>query len=51
MASKQSFTLWAPTGEKYVTTSRTEATRLKAQGYSEKKPTPKQVEANTGQAK
>jgi hypothetical protein len=30
-------TLYSPNGEKYVTGSRTEITRLKAQGYTEKK--------------
>jgi hypothetical protein len=49
--AEKSTTLYSPAGEKYVTSSRAEVTRLKAQGYSEKKPTPKQVEANTGQAK
>lgn len=44
--SHSTTTLYAPSGEKYESDSRTETTRLVAQGYSEKKPTPKQVEAN-----
>lgn len=37
------FTLYSPTGEAYQTSDKTEAVRLQAHGYSEEKPTPKQV--------
>lgn len=42
-------TLYSPTGEKYATGDKTEQTQLKAAGYSEKKPTPTQVKAATGE--
>jgi hypothetical protein len=41
-------TLFSPAGEKYETGSRAEVTRLIAAGYSEKKPTPTQIAAETG---
>jgi len=41
--------LFSPLGDKYVTDSQTEITRLKAQGYSEKRPTPTQVAVNNGE--
>lgn len=37
MADKK-FTLYSPEGEKYETTSRTEATRLQARGYTDTAP-------------
>lgn len=42
--AEQKFTLTSPEGEKYETTSRAEATRLKARGYTaapKKAPAPK----------
>lgn len=41
--------LFSPTGEKYSTDNVSEITRLKGRGYSEKKPTPTQVAAVTGE--
>lgn len=36
--SDKATTLYSPSGEKYVTTSRREITRLKAHGYTDKAP-------------
>lgn len=42
-------TIYSPTGDKYETNDKAELTRLKSRGYTDKKPTPKQVAAHTGE--
>lgn len=42
-------TLFSPTGQKYETDSKLEATRLRSRGYSDKKPTPTEVKVAKGE--
>tara|TARA_R100001244_G_scaffold6385_5_gene7483 strand:+ start:34 stop:183 length:150 start_codon:yes stop_codon:yes gene_type:complete len=45
MAKAEKFTLYSPKGEQYDTTSKVEATRLRAYGYTDQAPKKSQAPA------